>query len=119
MTKAKFQGSPLSRYGTAGPPVQHSDVFTIQELIELILREEIKPEQLFSREEIINDPKLKAYVDSEILKKQEEEKLKEDELIPGSEDAPLTKEQLEQQKKDNELIPGGKYEPDDDDLIPD
>ena len=93
---------------------------TMDELKELIEREKIRPDQLFTEQEILNDPKLKAKIDALIdaeikagIKKEE------DMLIPGSPNAPLTDEQKRQQEKDNELVADGKGDSDDDDdLIP-
>lgn len=120
MSKTKFQASPgLTRYGIAGPPMQHSDTITMTELKELIEREKIKPEQLFSKEQIIEDPKVKAKIDELIDAEIKAEKLKEDSMIPNGKSDPLTPEQKKQQEKDNELVADGKGDPGEDDLIPD
>jgi len=121
--KIKWQGDPgMSRYGDAGPPIQHSETIkiTIDELKTLIEENDIKPDKLFSKEEILADPKVKEKIDQ--LMKLEEEKIKEEEdgMIPGD-DKPktLTPEQQRQLDIDNELIPDSGKPGDDNDLIPD
>lgn len=124
MSKVKFQASPgLSRYGKSGPPVQHSGTITMSELKELIEREKIKPEQLFTKEQIVNDPKLKpkidALIDAEIAAIKAKAKTEEDRFIPDDTPPNLTPKEREQQRKDNELVADGKGDSEDNDLIPD
>lgn len=122
MTKAKFQASSLTRYGDAGPGVQHSDTITMTELKELIKREKVRPDQLYTKEEILDDPKVKAHIELNIKKaeKIEADKLKEEDImIPGDDKPTLTAEQKRQQKIDDEFIPNGKSDSEDSDLIPD
>ena len=127
MNKTKFQAGFQSRYGDAGPPVQYytDDVYKITkgELRERIKELNVKPEDLYTKEEILSDSEVKDYIELErqkAEKKIEADKLKEEDmLIPGSPNAPLTDEQKRQQEKDNELIADGKSDSDDDDdLIP-
>ncbi len=137
MTKTKigkFQASPLSRFGDAGPHVQHGDTITMGELIDLIRREKIAPEQIFEKEDFLKDKKLMKAIDEKIelekyraedqeLNKQmdeeiEADKLAENSMIPGSPDK-LTPEQKKRQEEDNEFIPDNEPEGEDNDLIPD
>lgn len=131
MDKTKFQGSPgLTRYGKAGPPVQYSNdrYITPKELKARIKELNLKPEDLYSKEQIINDPKMQEHIETELLnlemeREVEADKLKENDLIPGD-DKPkkLTDEEKRKQAEENILIPDpeDKGTPgDSDDLIPD
>jgi len=96
---------------------------TKDELIELIQREKILPEQLYTKEEILGDPKVKAKVEALIeIEKKEIAKMKKEEendMIPGGPDKPLTDEEKKKQDEDNEFVADGKGESGDEDLIPD
>lgn len=124
--KVKWQGSSQTRYGAAGPPVEdRSGIITVDELKELIEREKVRPDQIFSKQQILNDPEVRRYLDKLILKKQEEEKikadkLKENDMIPGDDIPKLTPEQKRKQAEENEFIPNGKTDnKGENDLIPD
>ena len=123
MNKTKFQAGFQSQFGDAGPPVQYSDTITITELKELIKENKIRPDQLFLKEEILNDPKVKDYIELERQKaeKIEADKLKEeDSLIPDDKPGTLTAEQKKQQEEYNKFIPDSDKPGDSDsDLIPD
>lgn len=100
-----------------------TETITMDELKELVEREKIRPEQLYTKEEIINDPKIKEKIE-QLIKAEEEKQMKErkeeeDQFIPGTPNRPLTEEQKRQQEKDNELVADGKSDSGDDDLIPD
>jgi len=87
--KSKWQGSDgLTRFGAAGPPIQHSETIkiTIDELKALIKENDIKPDKLFSKDEIAADPKVKARIEAlveiEAEKQKKLEKEEEDQFIP-------------------------------------
>jgi len=121
----KFQASPLTRYGEAGPPVQHSDKITISEIKKLIEENKIRPDQMFSKEQILDDPKVKEHIEIILLNEQIETKIKADKLeensmIPGDDKPILTPGEKKQQEEDNEFIPDDDKPGDsDNDLIPD
>ena len=117
--KTKWQGT--SRYGDAGPPIQHSETIkiTVDELKALIKENDIKPDKLFTREEILDDPKVKEKIDQLIKLDEEKKKKEENSMIPGDEKPILTPEEKKQQEKDNEFIPDNKDKSGEDDLIPD
>ena len=119
--KIKWQGSPgMSQFGKAGPPIQHSEsIITMDELRELIKREDIKPDKLFSKEEILADPKVKEKIEQLIKADEEKRKKEEDDMIPDDKPKTLTPEEKKKQEEDNKLIPDGKGEPGENDLIPD
>jgi len=97
------------------------------ELRDLIKENDIRPGQLFSKEDFLNcKPLMKAMAEKKELEdfraakdKKEKEDVDVDSMIPGDDKPILTPEQKKQQEKDNELIPDGKGDPGDDDLIPD
>lgn len=114
--------------------MQHSNhLITKAELKELIEREKIRPEQIFSKQDFLNDEKLMKAINDEIeleqyreldreLNKQMDEeidadKLKENDMIPG--DEPQKKGEKKKPNPDNEFIPGNDKPGDDQDLIPD
>jgi len=126
--KIKWQASDgMSRYGAAGPPIQHSLKITIPEIAQLLKEEGISPHKIFSKEDFLNDEKLMEAVKDKIdledfragEKKLKEEKEEENSMIPGSDPKPLTPEQKRQQKIDNEFVPDGELGKGDNDLIPD
>lgn len=125
MKKAKFQASPLSRYGAAGSSMQHSDTITIGELREIIKENDIKPDKLFVKQDFLNDEKLMKAVGEKIeledyrLNEKEKKKEQTDDLTPGDGISILTAEQKAQQEKDNELIPDKDNGESDNSLIPD
>jgi len=127
MSKTKFQASPLSRYGTAGPPIQHFEGrITIGELRDLIKHEKIEPSKLFEKEDFIKDEKLiSAMKDKMELEdyragkdKEKIEKDNADSMIPDDKPGTLTEAEKRQQEKDNELVADDKPG-EDEDLIPD
>jgi len=118
--KSKWQGSDgLTRFGTAGPPVQHSEKITIEELKELIEREDIKPSKLFSKEDFLNDSKIKEKIDQIMKADEEKRKKEENSMIPGDDKPILTPEEKKKQEEDNEFVPDDGKPGDDSDLIPD
>lgn len=118
----KFQASPgLSRYGKAGPPVQHSNerYITPKELKARIKELNLKPEDLYTKEKILEDPKVKEYLENLVLNEEIEREVKadeEDSMIPG--DEPKKKDDQKKPNPDDEFIPDN--EPgNNEDMIPD
>ena len=86
--KIKWQGSPgMSRYGDAGPPIQYSDnIITVDELKALIKENDIKPDKLFTKEEIAADPKVRARIEALIEIEEENSMIPDDNGKPGDDD---------------------------------
>lgn len=116
----KWQATSMTRYGKAGPPIQHSDSkITLDELKTLIAENDILPNKIFSKEEILSDPLVAARIEAlrEIDKEKEEKRAKEeeDDMIPddnpsgGSkkdDNNPFIPDSNENRDKgENELIP--------------
>jgi len=80
---------------------------------------------MFSKEQILDDPKVKEHIEIILLNEQIETKIKADKLeensmIPGDDKPILTPGEKKQQEEDNEFIPDDDKPGDsDNDLIPD